>query len=116
MTATIPRFEVRDPARTCWTCEHGQPIGYDAPWPPPYAVEPPLIRRFGFCCFSPLRVSMLAAYSDPALFYEQKPGYYDQGGSQGFNFQVLNDLSQNWCSQWRRSSLPVPPVPPLPGP
>ena len=116
MAAVVCKFQVRDPLRTCWTCEHVQihPESYfRTEGPPPWEVEPRLIGRICMC--SEKAVTVSASVPQTGIGYPQTPGYTIGGPHPIFLArQILIDGSKNWCSQWRQSSLPIPALPPLP--
>ena len=110
MPATIPRFAVRDQARTCWTCEHAQQTGIA--WGDDPNVPPFYNTRDIRCCQKAVTV---AGYTDPFMTdkYPQRYGYWIANiNGQPVTNNLILDGSKNWCSQWRQSSLPIPALPP----
>jgi hypothetical protein len=113
MPTMIPKFGVRDPLKTCWQCEHVQWFGWL--WEGDPQTPPVMGTRQVKCSEKSVTVG---GFTDPdgnAIAYPQTPGFWIGGPDQiETGRRILFDGTRNWCSQWRQSSLEVPPIPELP--
>jgi len=79
--------------RLCWTCEHVEYVG-DFEGTTAQDLKP--VERKCMC-----RQRAAFELLPDALEENYKP------------FPVIDDGTTYWCSNWRRSTLPIPPIPPV---